>query len=156
MKKLIIDKIKSKGKVRSELSAPQADDFPPRIEPGYYDAICYKTKIGLAFGGRRNLYFRFRIIDGKYDGLELFMTCTYPDGKLSPNFKYYKQWMLAAERRPHKKEHHLSRKIFKDRIFRVLVRDTKPKYENGKPQPDFMKYSVIDSIIKPLTGGYPK
>jgi hypothetical protein len=142
------------AKTESELLVPKASEFYPRIEPGEYDAICYKVDIALAYGGRRNIYLRFRINGGEYDGTELFMACSFPKRKLTPNFKYYKQWMLAACRPPYPKER-LSRKIFKNRLFRILVRDTRCRFATGKACPDYMQYSVIDSIIEPLTGCFP-
>ena len=145
--------MKTKANRNTALNDPQATDFPPRIKKGLYDAVCFKTEIGPAWGGRRNLYFRFRIIEGEFMDVELFMTCPYPKGKLSSNFKYYKQWMLAAGRPPHKREF-LKRKVFKNRAFRIIVRDTRRKFDTGKEYPDFMQYSVVDSIVEPLTGGY--
>jgi hypothetical protein len=135
----------------AELSGPTAHEFPSRIAPGEYSAICYKTETGISFGGRCNAFLGFRIYGGINDGIELFMTCTYPSGKISPRHKIYQQWMLGAGRAPAKKEK-LKLGIFKNRMYRVLVRDTERRFSNGRLMPTHMQYSVIDTIIEVETG----
>ncbi len=147
---MISDKNKTKEKAKS---TPQAEDFHLRIVPGEYEAVCYKIETGKSWGSRRSIYLLFRITSGEFEGVDLFLAAPYPQGKLNLRHKYYQQWMLAACRPPHKKER-LSREAFKNRLFLVLVRDTKRKYGNGRMMPDFMKYSVIDTILKPLSGDY--
>jgi len=143
--------IKEKGLRPS--SDPQAQEFYPRIRADIYEAICYKIEVGIGWAARKNIYFRFRIMGGEYDGTELFMTCPHYKGNISPRCKYYKQWMLAMGRPPHNKER-LVRRIFKNRLFLVRVRDTNRKHDDGTEYPQFMQYSIIDSIIRPLTGDY--
>ncbi len=147
------DNYRHKNKAKSEPLPPQSEEFPPRIEPGEYEAICYKIETGRSWGGRTNIYIRFRIVSGENEGIELFLTAPIPNKKYNHRHKYYKQWMLAACRPPHKKET-LARKVFKNRLFLIKVRDTLRKGEDNQPLPDFMQYSVIDTIIKPLTGDY--
>ncbi len=147
------DNNKHKDKTKSESLSPQAEEFPPRIEPGEYEAVCYKIETGRSWGGRTNIYIRFRIISGECEGIELFLTAPIPNKKYNHRHKYYKQWMLATCRPPHKKET-LARKVFRNRLFLIKVRDTKRVDDDGKPLPDFMQYSVVHTIIKPLTGDY--
>ena len=132
----------------AENDAPVAEQFSPRIPPGEYDAICYKTETGRSWGGRTDIYILFRIIGGSQDGTELFMACTYHvKREMTLRFKYYQQWTLANGTPP-KKGERLSRKIFLNKKYRVLVRDTKRRHSNGKPVADFLQYSVVDSIIE--------
>lgn len=136
----------------AENDAPVAEQFSPRIPPGEYDAICYKTETGRSWGGRTDIYILFRIWGGRGDGTELFMVCTYNlNRKLSPRYKYYQQWTLAKGRPPGKGER-LSRKVFCNKMYRVLVRDTQRRHSNGKLMPDILQYSVVDSIIETQTG----
>jgi len=128
-----------------------AEAYKSRIRPGYYHAVCTSVTSGVSFGGRRDIYIRFKIHGGEYHGTQLYMACTYPKGKMSPRHKYYQQWMLANGGPPEKGQR-LGRKIFPHRLYLIVVRDTQKKFPNGKPMPDYMQYSVVDTIIKPLTG----
>lgn len=132
---------------------PIAEKFPPRIEDGEYDAICYKAETGRSFGGRRDIYIKFRIYESEYDGFEVVMVCTYPKGKIRLRHKFYQQWILANGGPP-KKGQRLIRGVFLNRMFRVKVRTTKRTYTNtNRLLPDNLQYSVVDTIIEPLTGG---
>jgi len=147
------DKRLTRGRVATvENDAPVAGQSRPRIPPGEYDAICYKTETGKSWGGRTDIYIRFRIIGGSQDGRELFMACTYhAKRRLSPRHKYYQQWALAKGRPPAKGER-LSQKIFSNKMYRVSVRYTQRRHSNGKLMPNFLQYSVVDSIIETQTG----
>ncbi len=129
-----------------------AERFPSRIPAGEYQAVCYKTEIGRSFGGRRDCYVLFRVHSGPHHGTKLFMKCPYPEGKLSTRTKLYDQWMLAMQRAPHARER-ITPKVFRNRLYRVLVRDTKRKITGtNRLMPDFCQYSVIDTIIEVETG----
>jgi len=126
-----------------------AEESRPKIPEGEYEAICTKTEIGKKW--QRDLYHTFKIHGGKYDGLELFMKCPFPKGRAKRNSKYYQQWCLANNCLPAKGQR-LSRKIFPNRLYLVKVRDTRRRYNNSKELlPPFLQYSVVDTIIKPLT-----
>jgi len=148
----------AKGIIRMEANdkeyGPEAEGFPPRIPAGEYQAICHTAEIGTGWGYRRTLYLRFRIYGGDYDGTDLFMPCPYPD-KLRYRHKLYKQWMLAIGGPPTQGQR-FSRKVFLNRMFRVLVQDTERRHEGGKVLPDFAQYSVVKTILEPLTGGQPR
>jgi len=126
-------------------------DLPERIEPGEYTAICYRTDYGISFGGKRKLYVRFRIWEGPHAGFELSMICTTLKSNRSYRQKLYDQWSLVLGRTPGKGER-FSAKIFKNRMYRVWVRDTTRKMPNGELKPHHMQYSVVDTILEPLTG----
>ena len=141
-----------------EIEEPIAEEFLPRIEPGEYDAVCLKTEIGRSWGGRRDIYLRFRIYDSEYEGTELFMKCSYPktkDKKMSYRHKYYQQWMLANGGPPAKKQR-MSPKMFLNRMFKIKVVDTKRTHNDGTPLPSFAQYSVISTIIEVVAGGPPE
>lgn len=129
---------------------PIAEAFRPRIPPGVYDAICYKTEIGTKWG-RQAIYILFRIPDGDYQGIELFMQCNFPKLKLNLNHKYYHQWMVANGGPPQKGQR-MARKVFLGKMYRVLVRDTNRKYPDGTQMPSCTRYSVVERIVETITG----
>ena len=132
-------------------TAPVAGEAYHRVPAGEYEASCYDVQKGKSWGQREDIYIKFRLLDRKYDGTELFMACTFPkDRKMTPRFKYYKQWTIAAGRKPNKRER-LVFGVFKKRLFRILVRDVE-KDSNGQPLPEVLKYSVVGTIIEPMTG----
>ena len=132
--------------------APIASLPNPHIPPGEYTANCISYKAAKTFNGRRDIFISFEIYDSKYEGAVLFMACTYSTGEIRPRHKYYQQWTLAAGRQPNKKES-LSPEIFPGRMYRVLVRDTQKRHADVKLMADCVQYSVVESIIEPLTGG---
>jgi len=133
-------------------SAPFAQELPARIPPGEYDAVCYDTEIGRSWGNREDIYIKFRIIDGPYVGTELVLICTYHrKSEISHRHKYYKQFCLAFGSAPQRGQR-LSRSIFKNKSYSVLVRDTERKFRNKRLMPSYLQYSVVDTILETLTG----
>lgn len=154
-------KIASNGRIaKSQTLNPDTDDVPvadspiPRIESGEYKAICKGFDIGWCFG-RRSIYLEFVIQEGRYHDTKLVMICTYPKAKISHRYKYHRQWIIANGTRPTGKQK-LHPDIFPGRMFKVRVRDTQVKHSDGTLMPDCVQYSVVDSIIEPLTGGPPR
>ncbi len=131
---------------------PTAEAPPPHIPPGEYQAECVGYKTGRTFKGRRDIFINFVIYGGEYDGIPLFMACTYPKGALRPRHKYHLQWTLAARRLPRKREP-LDPKIFVNCVHRVRVRFTTRRHADGTLMPEYAQYSVVDTIIEPTTRG---
>lgn len=129
----------------------EASKERPQIPPGEYEAICKKAGTGYSTGGEKKLYLTFVIQGGDCHGTELFMAITKPKKKITPRFKMHEQWCLAMRRVP-KKGERIAAKHFIRKMYSVMVRDTKVKYKDGRPKPDFMQYSVVDTIIEPLVG----
>lgn len=124
----------------------------PRIPPGIYEAICHDMNVRPCQGGVMKVFVQFRIYDGEFDGTELFMCCTKPQCTLRERHKLHTQMSLALGRRLNKGQR-LSKKVFVDKLYRVIVRDTRRKFEStNEIMPEFMQYSVIDSILNVLTG----
>ena len=135
-----------------QYDAPIAEELPVRIPPGEYDASCYDTEKGISWGGHESIYIKFRIYCGEFDGTELFMACTYhPKSEITYRHKYYQQYSMANGGPPQKGQR-LSPSIFKNKMYRVLVRDTKRKFLNGQLMPAFHQYSVVDTILETLSG----
>jgi len=133
---------------------PTSEGFPPRIPPGEYEAICHKADSGIGWGYRRTLYLRFRIYGGEHDGVDLFLASPYPD-RVRYRHKLHKQWMLAIGGPPPNGQR-FAKKVFLNRMFKVLVQDTERRHEGGKILPDFAQYSIVKTILEPLTGGPPR
>ena len=139
-------------KLSNENNDPIAKALPTRIPPDKYDAICYDTELGRSWGGRWNVYIKFRIIDGPYEGTELVMICTYhPKREISHRHKYFLQFALANGGPPRKGQR-MSHNIFRGIVFRVLVRDTKRKFPNNEYLPKSFQYSVVDTILEVVAG----
>ena len=145
---------KSRSSQEELKDGPIADELPPRIQPGKYEAICYEAKLGTSWGRAPRMFLRFRIYGGRCDGTELFMACTcnLTSKKMSHRHKYYQQWTIANGSPPRKNQR-LSPKVFLNRMFQVLVRDTSRRFPNKEPYPDCLQYSVIETLIEPMTGG---
>jgi len=132
------------------IELPVAGTLPVRIPEGEYEAMCIRTEVNEMFG--RKIYLIFRIINGKYKGTELFMACNFPKGEISPRCKYYIQWTLANGAPPSRGQR-LSRKVFKHKLFSVLIRDTRRKYSGtNKIMPNSLQYSVVETILERITG----
>ncbi|MBU1318530.1 MAG: hypothetical protein KKH67_04955 [candidate division Zixibacteria bacterium] len=134
-----------------DTDSPIAEEMPARIPAGTYEAGCCKVEIAKSFKGRRSLFIRFRIHGGDYSGTELPLICPYPNGKIRFRHKLYQQWCIAMGRPPTKGER-ISGKAFLGKLYRIRVRDT-VKNSFGTPLPEYLRYSVVDSIEKTLVGG---
>ena len=154
MSKYVSEAIKTppvSKKDKSESSSLIADEMSIRIPPVEYEAVCYATNTGISFGGRLSLYVQFRICGGEYDGVEVPMICTLPKGKLRQRFKLFDQWALVLGRVPRKGEK-FKASIFRKKMYRILVRDTKRVFQHKKTKPKYLQYSIVDTIIETLTG----
>lgn len=142
-----------KGRKERNQKLVQAEEMPTTILPGEYDAICYDVERGISWGGRENIYIKFKIYGGAFDGAELFMACTFKiKSKMSYRHKYYQQFSIANGGPPFRGQR-LSPCIFKNKMYRVLVRDTVRKFPNQRMMPRFLQYSVVDTILEVLAGG---
>ncbi|MEW5924346.1 MAG: hypothetical protein AB1746_10195 [Candidatus Zixiibacteriota bacterium] len=129
----------------SEDDCPSAGESRPRMKPGEYIAYCYETSLG-HYKGEQKLYIRFRLLGGEYDGLELFLPCPYSPGKKKPSTKYYRLWEIVNGAPPQKGQK-IAKHIFEDKKFRILVVDTKRRFENGELKPESLQYSVVKDIL---------
>ncbi len=135
----------------SDSTGPVAGKERPRIPEGDYVAVCYRTRSVKSFGGRRKLMFYFRIVEGDQAGVELEMYCNYPSGRITKSHKLHRQWALAIGRFPSKGDK-FAQNVFRGKMCRVLVRDAMPPFPDGTPVPEFLRYSVVDTIKEVLIG----
>jgi len=127
---------------------PVAEGPRPLVEPGQYEARCIKLKKIMSFGEPK-LVLEFCIQGGPFNGVTLGMFCKYSSSRLKPATKLYEQWALALGRTPYQDER-FAMKHFRNRLFLVETRNVRPKRKDGTPKPDFLRYSVVDTIIEPL------
>lgn len=129
---------------------PKTDPLP-RIPEGEYEAVCFKVEVSRYLGSEKKLYVHFRIINGEYQGTELFETLNFNYKSFPRGSKYYTDWSIANGKLPIRKDK-MSPKVFKEKAFLVKVRDVKPKHEDGTTKPEIFWYSVIDRIIEKVAG----
>ncbi len=127
------------------------DDPLPRIPAGNYEVQSFKVEKRPYLSGERKLYVHYRIIDGEYQGTELFCSYNFNYRAFPKGSKYYTDWSIANEGRPTRRDK-MSPNIFRNKIFCVKVRDAEPKYGDGKPKPEMFHYSVVDRIEEKLAG----
>ena len=139
-------------KEKSDILGVRPKDGPlPRIPAGEYEAQCFKTEKKPFLGSEKKLYLHFIIIDGEHQGIKLFGVYNVNYKSFPKASKYYTDWAIANEGLPTRRER-MSQNIFKNKVFLVKVRDTIPKYDDGKPKPEMFRYSVVDRIIEKLAG----
>ena len=126
-------------------------DTYSQIEPGTYQATCCRANYRPGFVGQRTLYVEFRIYGGFHHGTEVFMACPAHHKKLRQRHKLYKQWALAIDRRPSSRER-FSKSVFTGKHFEVKVKSTQCRWPNSnEPLPDHMQYSIVETIVRPLS-----
>lgn len=79
------------------------------------------------------------------------MVCLrYP--KLRNRHKLYNQWALVLGRKPNDGER-FNKKIFEKKAYLISVRNSRKKFSNiNRTMPDFLQYSVVDSILEVIAG----
>jgi hypothetical protein len=125
-----------------------ADD-KPRIPDGVYEAQCIKYDAKFVMGITRKVFLNFKIIEpGEYGGKVIFQAFNMPyDGKIRTGCKYYKTWCMVNGWRKPSRNAKMSPRLFKNKIYKVKTRTSKPKH-NGKAMPEDFWYSVVDEIIE--------
>jgi hypothetical protein len=128
-----------------------ANDYWPLLPDGAYIAQCIGYDISTSFGGKsRKIYLKFKIIEGPYEGSELFMPFNYPlNGKFTPGYKYWLYWVMVHGRPPSKNAK-MSPKVFKSKIFNIRTVRVKRKFPNGNDMPSDCDYSKVDTIEEVL------
>ena len=89
---------------------------------------------------------------GESQGTRLFLPCNMKsEGKISTRSKYYRNWVVAAGKKPdrHEKKRMTSR-VFEGKLLLARVA-TVIKDQKNLPLPDELKYSKIEGLLKRLT-----
>ena len=121
----------------------------PFLPPGVY-TVGFKRGENRFMWKREIIILWFAICDeGDWFGRELFMSCSVPkDGRWTLNFKFVRNWMLAAGRRPDRLDR-LSTKVFRGKWFQAKVK-TVLKTAKGEQLIDHARYSVIDELTSKI------
>lgn len=151
--------MRSVGSLPDESKAEEKDleptctsDIPPLIPDGAYEVVFVRAEEKVLWG-RPKVFLQFRIMEaGAYLGQVLFMAVTFPShGRFALSSKYLQQWSLAAGKRPGRRDR-MSTRIFRNKVFLAKVR-TVTQSSDGNDRPLDSQYSVIDKLLKVLTGG---
>lgn len=135
-----------------DLSFPNNQDVPPAIPDGEQYELCFiRAEKTFQFNGYRVFLWFEMHTAGSWNGERFYMTATVdPKGKWGPSWKYWQAWVLAAGRRPRKKEG-LSTKVFKGKLFRcrlrVVLKTSKQRLRTPEQQ-----YSVVDELLEVVAG----
>ncbi|MCA9469165.1 MAG: hypothetical protein KC643_27485 [Nitrospira sp.] len=101
----------------------------------------------------QKLFLWFQIeTPGESQGTRLFLPCNLKsDGKISTRTKYYRNWVIAAGRRPDRVEKkRMSTRVFEGKLFLARV-GTVIKDQKNLPLPYELQYSKIEGLLKRLT-----
>lgn len=131
----------------------QAASAPkPRIPDSTYEVQCIGDDLKWAYRGSLKLFLRFKITElGEHEGKELFMAFNMPANKrCHATSKYYKTWCLINGSVPSRNAK-MSPKLFRNKIFKIKTRTSKPKLD-GKEMPEAFWYSVVHSIVGHVAG----
>lgn len=139
-----------------EVYATTKHDLFHLIPEGTYEVIFVKAETCKAIFGPNEArrFFHWQISQmGEHQGKILFQS--YKDyGQFGSRSKYYHDWTVAAGRRPTKRDK-MKIHVFKEKVFRALVRTVKPMYESGplkgKEKPQQFHYSIVDMLIEKIT-----
>ena len=133
-----------------------------KIPPGRYSLRFIgggKTNVwhegGGGWGRSEKMILWFEVFEGEHMGKVVPMFLPLGQQRKVPQgSKYYTAWCIAnglqKPRRGRLKE--MPPIKFKDKVFEGEVVDVKPKWINGKEQPDLFFYSRVDVLYELLVG----
>lgn len=134
-----------------DLEFPYNVDVPPLIQKGDYEVSFVRAATREMWKGNK-LFLWFRIVTaGEWYGQDIYMACNVaPNGRWTPSSKFYMAWVLAAAKRPNRRDR-LSTNVFRNKIFkaRVKVVATTAKRINRTPE---QQYSVIEDLLEVCAG----
>lgn len=130
-----------------------AENYKPLIPNEIYEAQCVKWDSTFYLGKTRKTFLYFRILDpGPHFGKEIFMAFNMPHKKrIRMGSKYYKTWCMVNGWKKPSKNAKMSPRIFKNKIYKIKTRTSKPKIHENEMPKDFW-YSVVDKIIEVIAG----
>ena len=131
-----------------DLGIDRGLDLRPLLPPGKYTVGFLEAKREKKWK-REMILLWFVICDlGEYQGQKLFMSCGVPpkSKKWTLGYKYVKNWIMAAERRPDRFDRALTPRVFQKKWFLAKVK-TVTQSEKNMPLPQLAQYSVIEDLI---------
>lgn len=119
------------------------------VPAGIYEGQCVEVKRG-SFYGQQKLYFKFKIIQGKYAGLEIWMPVNLYR-KVARASKYFELWCLANKGIKPLPNDRMSPKIFINKIFKLKVDVVTANRKQQKLSAD-EQYSIVREIVELCAG----
>lgn len=128
-------------------------DARPVLPDGEYEAVCTSAEVVefYKFGRARKLFLHFQIYSGEHAGTRLFLPMTAPatGEKVGRGSKLYANYLIANGHPPGRRDR-ISLKVFKGRLFRVMIKTVSPTFENGRLKPERFHYSIISELLERL------
>src|SRR5689334_19537748 len=135
----------------ADLEFPCNIDIPALVPSGNYEVFFLKAARHLMWT-QEKLFLWFRISTaGEWHGQDLYMACNVArGGRWTPSCKFYMAWVLAAGRRPNRRDR-MSTQVFRNKIFRARVKVVTTTAKRDRRTPE-QQYSVIDELLELCTG----
>ena len=126
-------------------------DIPSLVPQGNYDVFFVKAAKHVMWS-KEKLFLWFQIATaGEWHGHDLYMACNVArGGRWTPSCKFYMAWVLAAGRRPNRRDR-LSTNVFRNKIFRARVKAVTTTAKRDRRTPE-QQYSVIDELLEVYAG----
>lgn len=126
-------------------------DIPPLVPTGEYE-VFFLRAVKRDMWKMDKLFLWFRVATpGQWNGQDIYMACNVArGGRWTPSCKFYMAWVLAAGRRPNRRDR-MSTQVFRNKVFRARVKvvTTTAKRVNRTPE---QQYSVIDDLLEVCAG----
>jgi len=139
----------------ADLEFEVGDDPRPLVSDGQYEAACVGAEVVefFKFGRSRKALLHFEIYSGPEQGKRLFlpMVAPRPGEKVRRGSKLYANYLVANGGVPPGRRDRISLKIFKRRLFRVMIKTVRPRFEDGSEKPELFHYSVVSELLERLT-----
>lgn len=137
--------MKNKSKNQDPVFAGGYESIPE----GIYQATAIRHEYS-EYYGRRKLYLWFQIVNGSYDGKQLFISFNI-EKRIVQSSKYYKARLIASKGHKPKRNDRMSPKVFKGKLFTIKVRTVSKGFNGNIFSPDEC-YSVVDELIEVSAG----
>jgi hypothetical protein len=85
--------------------------------------------------------------DGEYESQCVGYNTNFCFGKTRKTFLEFVNWVMVNSWNKPSRNAKMSPRIFKNKIYKIKTRTTKPKH-NGKDMPENFWYSVVDEILE--------
>jgi hypothetical protein len=123
-----------------------------RLPDRIYTAQCVKYDDSFCLGKARKLFLHFKVLEGEHAGAKLFMAFNMRyDKEVRPGSKYYKTWVMVNGWSKPSRNAKMSPRLFLKKVYQIRTRTVRPQH-NGRDMPEVFWYSVVDEIVKVLTG----
>lgn len=125
------------------------------IPEGRYTAQCIDIKkatvaqktVKGTFAKTPKIVLKFKILEGEYRGIDLLMYINANYTFFNPGTLFYRSWMIASGRKPERRNR-MSLQVFRNHIFTVLVKTSKPQFGDGSEMPEMFWYSRVAEICE--------